>query len=88
MIKGKTKSGFEFELADSIGDDYEVFECIAALRNDEDVFMLTKLVNLALGAEQRESFKEHCRGEDGRISTERMMREFFEILSSADATKK
>ena len=88
MITGVTKSGFAYEIADTIGDNYEVLECMAALQKGNDVLALVTLIDLVLGEKQRDAFKEHCRGEDGRISTEYMMREFFDIFASNEAAKK
>lgn len=88
MITGTTKSGFAYEIPDTVGDNYEVLECVAKLQNENDVLALPMLVDLVLGDKQRDAFKEHCRGEDGRISTEYMMREFFDIFAQNAATKK
>lgn len=87
MIKGKTQTGFEFEIPDTVGDDYEVLEAVAKLQKGKDVLALVVLIDRVLGEEQKEAFKEHCRI-DGRVSTERMMNEFFDIFTANDATKK
>lgn len=86
MITGKTKSGFAFEISDAVGDDYEILELMARVQND--FLAITELVDRVLGSEQKDRFKEHCRDENGRVSTERMMTEFFEIFTANDATKK
>lgn len=86
-MKGTTKSGFAYEIPDSVGDDYEVLELVTRLQKN-DILAITELVNHVFGADQKDAFKEHCRGEDGRVSTERMMTEFFEIFTANDATKK
>lgn len=86
MIKGETKSGFAYEIPDSVGDDYEVLECMARIQKS-DVLAVVDLIDLVFGSEQRKAFKEHCR-ENGKVSTERMMTEFFEIFSDNVATKK
>ena len=87
MIKGKTKSGFEYEIADTVGDDYEILELMVRIQKN-DFLAITELVDRVLGSEQKDRFKDHCRNEDGRVSTERMMTEFFEIFSSNNTTKK
>lgn len=86
-MKGMTKSGFAYEIPDSVGDDYEVLELVTRLQKN-DILAITELVNHVFGTDQKDTFKEHCRGEDGRVSTERMMTEFFEIFTANDATKK
>lgn len=86
-MKGTTKSGFAYEIPDSVGDDYEVLELVTRLQKN-DILAIAELVNHVFGTDQKDAFKEHCRGEDGRVSTERMMTEFFEIFTANDATKK
>jgi len=87
MIKGVTKSGFEYEIADSVGDDYEVLESLARIQQkDGGILHMVTLIDHVLGEEQREAFKEHCRV-DGRVSTERIAEEFFDIFSNADLKK-
>ena len=88
MIKGTTKSGFEYEIPDNIGDDYEVLECVAQIQKGNDVLAIVTLIDHVLGAEQKEAFKEHCRDESGKVSTERMMSEFFDIFTNQAETKK
>lgn len=86
MIKGTTKSGFEYEIPDSVGDDFEVLECMTRIQKN-DVLAVVELIDLVFGVEQKNAFKEHCR-ENGKVSTERMMTEFFDIFSDNAATKK
>jgi hypothetical protein len=87
MIKGVTKSGFEYEIADSVGDDYEVLESLARIQQkDGGILHMVTLIDRVLGEEQREAFKEHCRV-DGRVSTEKVAEEFFDIFSNADLKK-
>lgn len=88
MITGKTKSGFEYELADNIGDDYEVLECVAQIQKDGDVLAIVTLIDHVLGEKQKDAFKDHCRDENGKVSTERMMTEFFDIFTNQAETKK
>lgn len=87
MIKGTTTSGFAFEIADSVGDDYEVLELMTRVQKN-DFLAITELVDRVLGTEQKDAFKEHCRVEDGRVSTEKMLSEFYEIFTANADTKK
>lgn len=86
-MTGKTKSGFEYDIPDSIGDDYEVLECIAQLQKGE-ITAVVELIDHVFGKEQKNAFKDHCRDESGKVSTERMMTEFFDIFNDNAATKK
>jgi hypothetical protein len=87
MIKGKTKSGFEYEIPETVGDDYEVLEALVRIQQkDGGILQIVTLIDRVLGDEQREAFKEHCRV-DGRVSTEKVAEEFFDIFSNADLKK-
>ena len=87
MITGTTASGFAYEIDESVGDDYEILEAIAQLQKGDNVTALVTLIDRVLGDKQKDAFKEHCRV-DGRVSTEKMINEFFDIFSNHDATKK
>ena len=87
MITGKTKSGFEYEIPETVGDDNEVLEALARLQQkDGGVLQIVTLIDRVLGSEQRDAFKEHCRV-DGRVSTEKIAEEFFDIFSNANLKK-
>ena len=87
MITGKTKSGFEYEIPETVGDDYEVLEALARLQQkDGGILQIVTLIDRVLGSEQRDAFKEHCRV-DGRVSTEKIAEEFFDIFSNANLKK-
>jgi hypothetical protein len=88
MITGTTRSGFEYEVPDTVGDDYEVLEALTRLQKENDLFSIVTLIDHVLGAEQRDAFKEHCKTEDGRVSTEMMMNEFLDIFSGQKDLKK
>ena len=85
MIKGKTSTGFEFNIDQSIGNDYELVELLGNL--DEDFLTMTKVVNRVLGKEQANKLKEHVRNENGIVPTDRMAEEISEIFQSTDEGK-
>ena len=85
MIKGKTSTGFEFNIDQSIGNDYELVELLGNL--DEDFLTMTKVVNRVLGKEQANKLKEHVRNEKGIVPTDRMAEEISEIFQSTDEGK-
>jgi hypothetical protein len=87
MITGKTSTGFEFNIPDTVKDDYEVLEAMSALQKGADILQLPILLDRVLGKAQKDAFKEHCRV-DGRVSSERMLQEFFEFFSTNSDTKK
>ena len=88
MITGTTKNGFSYEIPDTVGDDYEVLEAIAELKKGRDILSVPTLIDRVLGPEQKKALLDHCRLDDGRVSTEMIMNEFFDMFNNNDATKK
>ena len=80
MIRGKTGSGFDFEVKEELADDFEFLELLGDF--SENPLMASKLADKMLGREQKEALKEHLRGEDGRIKTSDMFRELTEIITA------
>lgn len=85
-MKGTTKSGFQFEISEDVKDDYELLEDYAELATNQ--LVVTRLLTHLLGKEQKAALMEHCRTESGRVSTEQMMTEVFEITESLNDLKK
>lgn len=84
-MKGTTQSGFTFDIPDNLADDYELLEKFNEASKNE--MMYTELVEYALGTEQKNALKEHCRI-NGRVSTQMMSDEFIEIVRSSKDLKK
>ena len=85
-IKGKTQSGFKYEVSKKRLDNYELLEAIGDL--DDNPLVLTKVVKLLLGKEQTEKLKDHLRTDDGLVPTEKLSEEITEIFQSQSETKK
>ncbi len=86
MIKGKTKSGFEFEISKDVVNDYELVENLAEL--EENPLLLGKIVKQILGEEQTARLKDHVRNEKGIVPTDKMTQEIIEIFkNSGEETK-
>ncbi len=84
MLKGKTSSGFEYELSDEALNDWEVLEALTDI--DEGHYSGTvRVLRGLLGDEQLKALKEHCRGEDGRITQTGMFSELADILKGSGA---
>jgi len=84
MEKGKTKSGFEFEIDESVFDDWDMLERLNAIDKGE----ATNVVDVArdvLGAEQLERLKTHLRDEDGRLTITAMTDALGEIFEACSA---
>ena len=75
-----TTSGFGYELADAVKDDFELVEIIADYSKGNKL-VAPELMRRLLGQEQFDRLKEHCRKEDGIVSTRRMLEETTEILN-------
>ena len=86
MLKGKTKSGFEFEVKDDALDDWELLEALTKIDRGEFSYFIDA-AKMLLGEEQLSRLKEHSRNENGRISVERMSIEIQEIFESGNDTK-
>ncbi len=81
MIKGITKSGFEFEVAKNVMDNMELVDILA----DDEIdmsFRVSKITAMVLGREQRKRFYDHHRTADGRVPVEAVYTEMEEIFQS------
>ncbi|MDT2848760.1 hypothetical protein P7H60_06260 [Vagococcus carniphilus] len=85
MIKGVTKSGFLYKFSKERLNNYELLEELGEL--EESPMALSKVVNLLLGKEQAKKLKEHVRGKDGLVSTEKISAEIKEIFENQNETK-
>ena len=81
MIKGKTSSGFEFEISEDIINDYELVENLGEL--DSNPLILGEIVRQILGKEQTAKLKDHIRNENGIVPTDKMTQEIIGIFKNA-----
>ena len=90
MAKGKTTSGFEYEVSRGMMNDAEFLESFCAIRNGDNT-QIFSLIEHVLGKEQKKSLYEHVRDEDGRVPLDALTDEIVEILGALgdkDETKK
>lgn len=80
MLKGKTESGFEYEVSDAAMNNYELVEVLAEM--DTNPLLLPKLVKMLLGKEQKNKLLEHLRTEDGNVPIDALSAEITEIFRS------
>lgn len=86
MLRGKTESGFDFEIDEEILDDYDFLELLCKI--DEGETSLTiKMVDMLLGEEQKEKLKNHVRNTSGRVSAKRLLAEVMEIFNATKEGK-
>lgn len=84
MLKGKTKSGFEFNIDEKIVNDYRFFELLSEV---EDNYLLTpKLVNKILGLEGKERLIKHLE-KNGFVDSEDVLTEVGEIIQKVGEIK-
>jgi len=82
-MKGKTASGFSFDINDSVTDDYELLEDLAS----EDNARLPKILVKILGKDQELALREHVRNEAGIVTVTAMTNAMQEIFAAIDASK-
>lgn len=83
-FKGTTKTGFPFDISMEQMENYEVVETIAEI--DENPLVLPRLLKLLLG-DQVAALKDHVRGEDGMVPTQKLMDEVRDIFESQNVKK-
>ena len=86
MLKGKTSTGFQFQIAEGALDNYELVEALADIESDP--LSVTKVVTLLLGKEQKGKLKDHVRNDEGVVTTTALMKEIEEIFKTQNKVKK
>lgn len=89
MVKGKTKTGFEFTCDGRLMQNVEFLEEFAAVQSGDglEVFNLIKRI---LGEDQKKALYEHIRDEEGIVPLKAMkdeLADIFDALSEANETK-
>ena len=84
-IKGKTDTGFEFEISASVGDDWELLELISEAETNP--LAVIQILNKIFNKEQVNSLKEHVRDDNGVVSTTKLMSEVTNIFTKAGELK-
>ena len=85
MIKGKTKTGFEYQIPEEKLDNYELVEALGEM--EENPLVISKIVDMLLGKDQKDRLKEHLRSKTGIVSSEKMGEEIKNIFESVKETK-
>lgn len=86
MLKGKTNTGFAFQISDERQNNYELLEEFGKL--DENPALLPRTVEMLLGEKQTASLKDHVRTKSGIVPADKMMDELKDILESQNQLKK
>ena len=85
MLKGKTKSGFNYHIDEHVLQDYEFLETLAA--TEKNPLYFPELVSMLLG-DDVDKLKEHVRDDKGHVSIEKMNAEITEIFETQKKIKK
>ena len=88
MIKGTTKTGFNFELDDDVIDDYDLLLKLAEV-DAGNLTGIDGIFNEVLGKEQKNELREHIKKVTGRkrVSLKLMVLSLQEIFEATNATK-
>ncbi|MBD9204622.1 MAG: hypothetical protein EGQ27_00080 [Lactobacillus ruminis] len=85
MLKGKTKTGFEYEFDEKILKNYELVELLAEV--DDNPLVLPQIFKKLIG-DRVKDLKDHVRDENGVVDIEKMVAEFEDIISTQATLKK
>lgn len=87
MEKGKTKSGFEFEVDSAVFDDWEILEKLNEIDNGNSALMVD-VARQVLGQEQLDALKEHVKElNGGKASITAMGEALGEIFEACNTSK-
>lgn len=87
IVKGKTSTGFEYEINKEIVDDWNFIERLAKLEQNGSVSETINVIVTMIGKDGYENLKKHCQTDTGRIPIKRLMNEYYEIMEENDITK-
>lgn len=86
MLKGKTKSGFTYQISEERLNNYELLELFGEM--EDDATKLPQVIRLLLGKDLAAKLKDHVRDADGLVPADKMGEEIQEILDSQNQVKK
>lgn len=80
-FKGKTATGFEFEINKAAFDDMEIIEALAEADNGDPLAWLP-IVNKLFDSDEKKRLYTHVRADDGRVPIEKVGAEIASILNA------
>lgn len=88
MLKGRTVTGFEFEIDENLVDDMRFIDALAEM-DSGSLIAVSKVASLMFDAEQKQRLYNHLAelSEDGRVHTEPFIKEIIEIFNYREDTK-
>lgn len=85
-MKGKTESGFEFDIDESNLDDMRFVDALSDLV-DDDFTAISRVAKFMFTPEQKKKLYKHLADEKGRVSVAAFTKEITDILNSKADTK-
>ena len=82
MIKGTTKTGFQFSISEEARDDMEILENLAMM-SEGRIDVVPKTLVALLGQKQKDKLYDHCRSKSGRVSAKKVMQELQNIFEES-----
>ena len=83
-VKGKTKTGFEFEI-DSAVIDMELLDDLSDMQ--ENPAVTGRVLNRLLGKEQKKALYDHIRDESGHVPIESAAAELIDLFAGLENGK-
>lgn len=92
LIKGKTATGFEFEVDERILSDFRFIDAMAGASQDEDYSKffqsLSKLSPLIFGVDGDKKLMKHIQDlNDGYVPVEKVISEFKDVIECINSSK-
>lgn len=89
-MKGKTQSGFKFEIKDEVMNDMELLEAVAETQSGDDLKVMSALsliITKLLGKDKKKELYDHVRTKDGRVPIDALNKEVLDIFSAKQEGK-
>lgn len=84
MIKGKTSTGFNFEIDEALLNNMEVIDALVQMEDADNAGRVlastSKLISLVLSKECKKALYDHVRTENGQVPLDACTKELFEII--------
>lgn len=80
-MKGKTTSGFAYEIDENVLDNMELVDALAEAQDDNPI-TISRACVLLLGKETRAKLYDHLRTPDGRVPIEGVSNAIIEIFKA------
>ena len=80
VIKGKTSTGFEFEIDPAVMDDMELIDALVEMTDNKPLAFSTACTKI-LGKDQKKALYDHLR-KDGKVPVQAVSEAFAEFIDA------